>query len=195
LRLLVVEDQDVFRKRLRCLLEEEGFEVADAPNAQEGLECVARFQPDIVLMDVSLPGMSGLEATQMVLRLAPQTAVVMLSMFDGEDLTSLALDAGVTRISGRRGMSTPLLTAAARRGSQASEAAVALIGHDDQPCLAQSATRTVGAASRRLSPSRRRRRPRCWSALTDNSERPSRSLTSNGLKPSTKRSTTTSRWS
>ena len=96
MRLLVVEDQDFFRKGLRCLLEEEGFEVADAPSAEAALECVARFQPDIVLMDVNLPGMSGIEAMQRVLRLAPQAAVVMLSMFEGEELISLALDAGAT---------------------------------------------------------------------------------------------------
>jgi len=91
-----VEDQDAFRKGLRCLLEEEGFEVADAPSAEAALECVALFQPDIVLMDVCLPGMSGIEAMQRVLRLAPQAPVVMLSMFEGEELISLALDAGAT---------------------------------------------------------------------------------------------------
>ena len=96
MRLLVVEDQDVFRNGLRRLLEEEGFEVADALDARAALECVPRFQPDVVLMDVNLPGMSGIEATRRLLRRAPQTAVVMLSMHEDGDLIRLALDAGAT---------------------------------------------------------------------------------------------------
>ena len=96
MRLLVVDDQDVFRTGLRSLLESEGFEVADARDGEAALECVARFQPVVVLMDVSMPGMSGIEATQRVLRLAPQTVVVVLSLFEEEELTSLALRAGAS---------------------------------------------------------------------------------------------------
>ena len=96
MRALVVDDQEVFRTGLRSLLEGEGFEVADAPDGEAALQCVARFRPDVVLMDVSMPGMSGIEATQRVLRQAPQTVVVVLSLFEEDELTSLALCAGAS---------------------------------------------------------------------------------------------------
>jgi len=96
MRLLVVEDQRAFRTGLQSILEAEGFEVAVALSGEAALECVARFQPDVVLMDLYLPGMSGIEATRRVLRLAPQTAVVTLSLFESADLVDAVLDAGAS---------------------------------------------------------------------------------------------------
>jgi CheY-like chemotaxis protein len=94
-RLLVVDDKDVFRSQLRAVLEPEGFEVAEACSGEAALACLARFRPDVVLMDVKMPGMSGIEATRSLLRLAPQTAVIMLSLFDDEDMVEMAVAAGV----------------------------------------------------------------------------------------------------
>jgi len=92
-----VEDQKALRTGLRSILEEdEGFEVDVAPSGEAALDCVPRFQPDVILMDVYLPGMSGIEATRRVVRLAPGTAVVMLSLFDSADLVDAALEAGAS---------------------------------------------------------------------------------------------------
>jgi DNA-binding NarL/FixJ family response regulator len=96
MRVLLVDDQDDFRMGLRSILESEGFEVADAANAEDALERVIRCAPDVVLMDLHIPGISGIEATQRLLRQAPQIAVVVLSMYEGEELISLALDAGAS---------------------------------------------------------------------------------------------------
>jgi DNA-binding NarL/FixJ family response regulator len=96
MRVLLVDDQDDFRMGLRSILEAEGFEVADAANAEDALERVIRCAPDVVLMDLHIPGISGIDATQRLLRQAPQIAVVVLTMYEGEELISLALDAGAS---------------------------------------------------------------------------------------------------
>ena len=96
MRLLVVEDHKGFRMGLRSILEAEGFEVAVALSGEDALQCVVRCKPDVVLMDLYLPGMLGIEATRRVLRLAPQTAVVMLSLFESADLVDCVLDAGAS---------------------------------------------------------------------------------------------------
>jgi DNA-binding NarL/FixJ family response regulator len=96
MRVLVVDDQDDFRMGLRSILEAEGFEVADAANAEDALARVIRCAPDVVLMDLHIPGISGIDATQRLLRQAPQIAVVVLSMYEGEELIGLALEAGAS---------------------------------------------------------------------------------------------------
>jgi len=95
-RLLVVDDKDVFRRQLRAGLEPEGFEVAEASSGEAALECLPRFRPEVVLMDAKMPGMSGIEATRRLLRSAPQTAVIMLSLFDGDEMVEMAEAAGVS---------------------------------------------------------------------------------------------------
>jgi len=63
LRVLVVDDHELFRTGLRALLEEEGFEVADAGGGEAALVALPSFAPDVVVMDLNMPGMSGIEAT------------------------------------------------------------------------------------------------------------------------------------
>src|SRR4051812_12503447 len=93
-RVLVVDDKDVFRSSLLSILEAEGFDVASAPDGETALERVPRLQPDVVVMDVQMPGMSGIEATRRLMRVAPHTAVVILSLFTDPEITDLAARAG-----------------------------------------------------------------------------------------------------
>lgn len=93
-RVLVVDDKDVFRSTLLSILDAEGFDVAAAPDGETALERVPRFQPDVVVMDVHMPGISGIEATRRLLRVAPHTAVVILSLFTDPEITDLAARAG-----------------------------------------------------------------------------------------------------
>ena len=65
---------------MRGLLEEEGFEVADAANGEAALRRLPGMQPDVVVMDVNMPGMSGIEATREIMRRSPSTAVMMLTV-------------------------------------------------------------------------------------------------------------------
>src|SRR4051812_18058462 len=96
LRVLVVDDHDLFRTGLRALLEEEGLTVADARSGDAALSSLASFQPDVVLMDVSMPGMSGVEAAGRVLDAMPEASVLMLSINRQEDTIVDAVRAGAS---------------------------------------------------------------------------------------------------
>jgi DNA-binding NarL/FixJ family response regulator len=81
--LLIVDDHDLFRTGLRTLLEDQGVEiVADASTGQEALMYVRELAPEVVLMDLNMPGMSGVEATREITRIAPLTRVVVLTISD-----------------------------------------------------------------------------------------------------------------
>ena len=96
LRVLVVEDHPLFRKGVVALLEAvPDFSVAGV--AVSGEEAVARaveLRPDVVLMDLQLPGMSGIEATRSIVGAHPEVRVLVLSLFEDEDSVFLALRAG-----------------------------------------------------------------------------------------------------
>jgi len=95
-RVLIVDDHPVFRDGLAGLLATvAGVEVAGAAgSAEEALADLDRTAPDVVLMDINLPGISGVEATRRVLELAPATAVLVISMVDDDDSVFAALAAG-----------------------------------------------------------------------------------------------------
>ena len=96
IRLLIVDDHEVVRLGLRTLLEEEmDLEiVAEAGNAEEALAMVARYQPAVVVLDVRLPGRSGLEACKDIRQRYPQVQVVMLTSFANDEFITRALRAG-----------------------------------------------------------------------------------------------------
>ena len=81
--LLIVDDHDLFRTGLRNLLEEQGVEVVgEASSGQEALRQVRELAPEVVLMDLNMPGMGGVEATREIARVAPLTRVVVLTISD-----------------------------------------------------------------------------------------------------------------
>jgi DNA-binding NarL/FixJ family response regulator len=86
LRVLVVDDSELFRTGLQTLLASEAFEVAGAESGEAALEQVCTFVPDVVVMDMSMPGMSGSEATRRILQDAPGTFVMMLTGSEGADV-------------------------------------------------------------------------------------------------------------
>src|SRR5215212_8449791 len=80
-RVFIVDDHLLFRTGLRALLEENGVEaVGEAGDAEHALDQVVMLQPDVVLMDVSLPGMSGVEATRRLTALAPGVRILVLTV-------------------------------------------------------------------------------------------------------------------
>jgi DNA-binding NarL/FixJ family response regulator len=95
-RVLVVEDHPLFRKGVVALLESvPGFAVAGvAPTGEEAVTQAAALRPDVVLMDLQLPGMSGIEATRTIVAADPDVRVLVLSLFEDDDSVFLALRAG-----------------------------------------------------------------------------------------------------
>jgi DNA-binding NarL/FixJ family response regulator len=83
-RVLVVDDQAPFRHAMRSVVEEtEGFEVVgEAASGEESLAVAAALRPDLVLMDVHLPGIDGLEATRRLYASDPPPVVLLLSTYD-----------------------------------------------------------------------------------------------------------------
>ncbi len=97
LRVLVVDDHQLFRTGLRELLEQEGFTVQEADGGDAALRLVPSFAPDVVLMDVNMPGrMGGIEATRRLRASAPTTAVLMLTGVATDELVLQAIRAGAS---------------------------------------------------------------------------------------------------
>lgn len=96
LRVVVVDDHDLFRSGLRRLLDEDdGLEVvADARRGDEAVQLARELRPDVVVMDINMPGMSGVEATRGVLQASPDSAVLMLTVTSDESAVLDAVLAG-----------------------------------------------------------------------------------------------------
>ena len=96
LRILVVDDHAVVRRGVRSLLEsEEGFEITgEATTGREAVDMARRLQPDVVVMDLSLPELNGLDATRQILKAAPRSEILVLTMHHSEELAREVLQAG-----------------------------------------------------------------------------------------------------
>lgn len=97
-RIIIVEDHAVVRAGIRSILEkQDDFEViAEAREGNEAIEKVAQFHPDIVLMDITMPGMGGLEATGKIKSLFPGVSILILTMHDDEQFFFPILRAGAS---------------------------------------------------------------------------------------------------
>jgi DNA-binding NarL/FixJ family response regulator len=96
IRLLIIDDHEMVREGLKAmLLAEPDFAiVGDAANAEQALELIERLRPDIVLLDVRLPGVSGIEVCRIVTEQYPETAVIILTTFTDENLIAQSIQAG-----------------------------------------------------------------------------------------------------
>jgi DNA-binding NarL/FixJ family response regulator len=96
LRILVVDDHAVVRRGVRSLLESRaGWEVCgEATTGRDAVEQCKRLQPDIVVIDLSLPELNGLEATRQILKGSPETEVLVFTMHHSEELIRDTLQAG-----------------------------------------------------------------------------------------------------
>lgn len=89
IRILIIDDHSLFRSGIRLLLQRQnGFEVVgEAANGLEGVKLAKRLNPDVVLLDLHMPGMGGVETIPLIKEEAPQAQVVMLTVSeDAEDL-------------------------------------------------------------------------------------------------------------
>ncbi len=98
IRVLLAEDHTIVRKGLRSLLDDETEieVVGEAEDGQQAIELVQRLQPDVVLMDITMPVLSGLEATRQIKKLLPQVKVVVLTVHSTEEYIFQILRAGAS---------------------------------------------------------------------------------------------------
>ncbi|MBH0200659.1 MAG: response regulator transcription factor [Nitrospira sp.] len=97
-RLLLVEDHALVRAGMRALLQKiEGIEVvADVGDGWEAIKSVQAEAPDLVLMDIAMPGLNGLDATARIVKESPTTRVILLSMYANEEYLRQALHVGAS---------------------------------------------------------------------------------------------------
>ncbi len=95
LRVLIVDDHDLFRTGIRDLLEKQGLQiVGEAASGAEAVKLVREHAPDVVVMDLNMPGMGGVEATRHIAGIAPLTRVVMLTISEEDSDVMDAILAG-----------------------------------------------------------------------------------------------------
>ena len=94
IKVLIVDDQEAFRSAARLVVElTDGFLVAgEAETGEEGIRLANELRPDLVLMDMNLPGIDGIEATRRIMATLPDTRVIALSTYD--EFRDRALAAG-----------------------------------------------------------------------------------------------------
>ena len=113
LRVVIVDDHSVVRAGLRMLLErEQGIEpIAEAANAVDAVACTLEHQPDLVLIDVTMPGESGIVAIPRLLEACPSTRVLVLSMHDDPGYVRSAFSAGASGYVLKEAADTELVAA------------------------------------------------------------------------------------
>ncbi|MFF5226372.1 response regulator [Dactylosporangium sp. NPDC000521] len=96
-RVLVVDDQELIRTGFRLILTARGIDVVgEAADGAEAVQAAAALEPDVVLMDIRMPGMDGLEATRRILEHRPECRVLMLTTFDLDRYVYAALRIGAS---------------------------------------------------------------------------------------------------
>jgi DNA-binding NarL/FixJ family response regulator len=96
IRVLIADDHTLFREGLEALLESiPEIEVsATVADGQKAIETAAKLQPDVILMDLQMPGVNGIEATRRIVQTSPHIGVIMVTMFDDDDSVFAAMRAG-----------------------------------------------------------------------------------------------------
>jgi DNA-binding NarL/FixJ family response regulator len=96
MRVLIVDDNNEYRKLLRRILEEQQdlMLVAEAPDGEEGVRLAQQFMPDVILMDIDMPGTNGLQATRRIKENLAGATVLLLSALDSEACRERAAECG-----------------------------------------------------------------------------------------------------
>ncbi len=93
-RILVVDDNSNTRALFRAILAKNGFDVAEAKEGQEALEQIHKFTPNVVLLDIMMPGVTGNELVQTIKEWHPEMEVIMITSIDQEEIKVECLEKG-----------------------------------------------------------------------------------------------------
>jgi DNA-binding NarL/FixJ family response regulator len=95
-RVLLADDHSLIRQSLRALLEKQGFQVvSEASDGQEALRSVEKTQPEVAILDISMPVLNGVDAARELVKSSPKTRVILLTQHDEDQYVTEALRAGV----------------------------------------------------------------------------------------------------
>lgn len=113
LRILLVDDHKLIRVGLRQILEAEtGVEiVGEGASGEEGLKLARELKPDVILLDINMPGMNGIEATRRLSRLEPRPKILIVSVLSQEPVPSRLLEAGADGYLSKETAADEVLTA------------------------------------------------------------------------------------
>jgi len=96
IRVVLADDHALVRQGIKSLLEREGFQVvAEASDGQEAVRCAQKLSPDVVIMDIGMPTLNGMDAARELGRCCPKTKPILLTQHDEDQYVSEALNAGV----------------------------------------------------------------------------------------------------
>ncbi|MCX6592125.1 MAG: response regulator transcription factor [Acidobacteria bacterium] len=112
-RVVIVDDHKILRDGLKAIfrLNEEFSVVGECDNGADSIALVRKLKPDLVLMDVALPGLNGVEATVEILRYLPETRILILSMYDDEHSVVSAIRSGARAFVLKRASDSDLFDA------------------------------------------------------------------------------------
>ena len=96
-RIMIVDDQKGVRRLLEELFKREGWEVYAAADGKEAIEKAVQFQPSILLIDMKMPNMNGLEASQKILEKHQELAIIMMTAYGEMEVVKRALESGVRK--------------------------------------------------------------------------------------------------
>jgi DNA-binding NarL/FixJ family response regulator len=96
MHILIANNSPSFRKEAREMIETIPFVsiVEEAKSGKEAIEFVKKHHPDVVLMDIVMSGMSGIEATRLVKEISPETKVIVITAYDNEEFQKQSIEAG-----------------------------------------------------------------------------------------------------
>lgn len=112
-RIMLVDDHPVFRSGLKHILctESDYHVIAEADDGESAIDMVGDILPDIIIMDISMPGMDGIEVTRDIKRRLPDVRILMLTMYADEAFLKESLDAGASGYVLKRAVDTELVHA------------------------------------------------------------------------------------